>query len=67
MCAWQRGPLRLAERAAQGFGREGRSGAASAAARAAGDSTARNAHKTDPSLDLWTVNSFIYFKTKRKK
>ncbi len=46
-------------------GREGRSGAASAAAGAAGDSTVRNAYKTDPSLDLWTVNSF-FFKRREK-
>jgi hypothetical protein len=33
-------------------GREGRSGAVSAAAGAAGDSAARSVYKTDPSLDL---------------
>jgi hypothetical protein len=48
-------------------GREGRSGAASAAAGAAGYSTVRKAYKTDLSLDLWTVNSFIFFFNEEKK
>jgi hypothetical protein len=47
-------------------GREGRSGAVSAAAGAAGDSAARSAYKTDPSLDLWTVYSFILFFFERR-
>ncbi len=39
----------------------------SAAAGAAGDSAARNAYKTDPSLDLWTVNSFIFLYEEEKR
>jgi hypothetical protein len=48
-------------------GREGRSGAVSAAAGAAGDSAARSAYKTDPSLDLWTVNTFNFLYEEEKR